>query len=75
MTLKSTLLNVLLIPLWLSLFIGATCTYCSFKFDSMADVKEAKFRSVEQQLSSIDCKDTLKRDCAKTRSSLLPALG
>jgi hypothetical protein len=57
MKLKSKLFSRLFIPAWLSLILGAGCIYWSFKFDSLAEVKEAKFKAVEKQISSIDCKE------------------
>jgi hypothetical protein len=58
---KSRLLNRLLIPVWLSLIVGIGCTYWSFEFNAVANSKEAKFVSVEQQLSAVQCSE-LKTD-------------
>jgi hypothetical protein len=54
---KSRLLNRLLIPVWLPLIVGVGCTYWSFEFNAVANSKEAKFVSVEQQLSAVQCSE------------------
>ena len=54
---KSILLNKLLIPIWITLIVGIGNVYYSFKYDALADVKEAQFKSVEKQMLAIQCND------------------
>ena len=56
MTSKLLLRNSLLFPVWIALFVAIGCAYWGFKFEALADAKEVRFKSVEQQLSAVDCK-------------------
>jgi hypothetical protein len=55
MTPKSRLFSRLLIPVWLALVASIGCVYWGFQFDAVANSKEAKFISVERQLSAVNC--------------------
>jgi hypothetical protein len=41
--------------MWLALVASIGCVYWSFQFDAVANSKEAKFISVERQLSAVNC--------------------
>lgn len=52
---KSQLRSSLLFPVWIALAAAIGCAYWGFKFEDLADVKEVRFKTVEQQLSAVDC--------------------
>ena len=56
-TMKSKLFSGLLFPVWISFFLAVSFAYVSFKFDALAQGKEANFKSAEKQLSAVVCKD------------------
>lgn len=55
MTMKSQLRSSLLFPVWIALAAAIGCAFWGIKFEALAVAKEVRFKSVEQQLSAVDC--------------------